>query len=183
MTAISARYRRNADHFAELVAGVSSDRWSSASPCEGWTARDVVRHVVDTQQLFLGFVGAGLGDVPSVDDDPAAAWDAARGVVQRRLDDPTLAGEEFDGLLGRSTFEDAVDRFLSSDLVVHGWDLARATGQDFGVDTAEAERVLTDAEQFPAEGFRSPMVAGPEVPVAADADAVTRMVAFYGRTP
>jgi uncharacterized protein (TIGR03086 family) len=180
---ISERYRRNADRFAELVAGVPSDRWSSPSPCDDWTARDVVRHVVETQGLFLGLVGDTLGDVPSVDDDPAAAWDAARAVVQARLDDPARAGTEFDGALGRTSFEASVDRFLSSDLVMHGWDLARATGQDDAIDPAEAERVLADAQSFPPEAFRSPMVAGPEVPVPADADLQTRVLAFYGRTP
>ena len=143
----------------------------------------MVGHVIESQGMFLGLVGAELGDIPSVDDDPAAAWDAARAVVQARLDDPAQAGEEFDGLLGRSSFESAVDRFLSSDLVVHGWDLARATGQDDSIDPAEAERVLDGAKQFPSESFRSPRVAGPEVPVPADADVQTRMVAFYGRTP
>ena len=183
MTDISERYRRNADHFAGLVRGVPDDRWSGASPCEDWTARELVGHVVETQGLFLGLVGAALDDVPSVDDDPAAAWDAARGVVQARLDDPALAGAEFDGVLGRMSFEQAVDTFLSTDLVVHSWDLARATEQDDGIDPAEAERVLEGARQLPPERFRSPYVAGPEVQVPASADAVTRLVAFYGRTP
>jgi uncharacterized protein (TIGR03086 family) len=180
---ISERYRRNADRFAELVAGVPAHRWSSPSPCEGWSARDVVRHVVETQGLFLGLVGEELGEVPSVDDDPAAAWAAARAVVQARLDDPASAGIEFDGALGRTSFESSVDRFLSSDLVMHGWDLARATGQDETIDPVEASRVLADARSFPPEAFRSAMVAGPEVPVPADADLQTRVLAFYGRNP
>ena len=91
--------------------------------------RDVVRHVVETHGMFLGFVGDDLGDIPSVDDDPRAAWDAARAVVQDRLDDPARAAAEFDGALGRTSFETSVDRFLSSDLVMHGWDLARAIGR------------------------------------------------------
>jgi uncharacterized protein (TIGR03086 family) len=181
MSEISARYRRNADRFAALVAGVPPDRWSDPSPCEGWTARDVVRHVVETQGMFLGLVGDEPGDLPSVDDDPAAAWDAARAAVQERLEDPTRAGTEYDGALGRTSFEASVDRFLSSDLVVHGWDLARATGQDATIDAAEAERVLADARSLPPEAFRSAMVAGPEVPVPADADVQTRMLGFYGR--
>ncbi len=140
-----------------------------------------MRHVVETQGTFLGLVGDELGDVPSVDDDPAAAWDTARAVVQERLDDSTRAGREFDGMFGRTRFDTAVDRFLSSDLVVHGWDLARATGQDETIDPAEAERVLADAQSLPPEAFRSAMVAGPEVPVPADADLQTRVLGFYGR--
>ena len=107
---------------------------------------------------------------------------AARDVIQARLDDPSLAEEEFDGFFGRSTFAEAVDRFVSSDLVVHGWDLARATGQDETIDADEAERVLEGAHGF-GDAFRSPQVAGPEVSVPADADVQTRLIAFYGRTP
>ena len=47
------------------------------------------------------------------------------------------AGTEFDGFFGRSTFAQGVDRFLCSDLVLHGWDLARATGLDETMDPAE----------------------------------------------
>ena len=182
MTDISERYRRNADRFAAIVAGVPESRWSDPSPCEDWTAHDVVRHVVDTQGMFLGLVGRELGEIPSVDDDPPAAWDAARLVVQSDLDDPERADTEFDGYFGRTTFAEAVNRFLSSDLVVHAWDLAPATGQDETIDPAEAERVLAGAREL-GDAFRSPGVCGPEVEVPDDADIQTRLVAFYGRTP
>lgn len=55
--AVADRYRRLSDGFAAAVAGVSEDRWSSPSSCEGWTARDVVEHVGNVQELFLGFLG------------------------------------------------------------------------------------------------------------------------------
>ena len=61
--------------------------------------------------MFLGFVGDELGDIPSADDDPLAAWNAARAKVQERLDDPERAKIEFQGLSGTSTFEAAVDKF------------------------------------------------------------------------
>jgi hypothetical protein len=72
MTEISERYARLADAFAAKIASVPSDRWATQSPCEGWTARDVVGHVVSSQGLILGLVGRSLGDIPSADDDPQA---------------------------------------------------------------------------------------------------------------
>ncbi len=54
MSDIAERYRRLAGTFEERIAAVPADRWEDPSPCEDWTARDVVRHVVDTQALFLG---------------------------------------------------------------------------------------------------------------------------------
>jgi uncharacterized protein (TIGR03086 family) len=180
MTEISDRYRRLTDAFASTVAGIPDDAWANPSPCEDWTARDVLRHVVDTQGMFLGFIGDELGPIPSVNDNPSAAWDAARAKVQTALDDPRQAGAAFDGFFGRTTFAAAVDRFLNSDLVIHRWDLARATGQDDTIDPTDAERVLTGAREF-GDAFRSPGVSGPEVPAPPDADIQTRVLAFYGR--
>jgi uncharacterized protein (TIGR03083 family) len=63
MTEISERYARLADAFAAKITSVPSDRWAAQSPCEGWTARDVVGHVVSSQGLILGLVGRSLGDM------------------------------------------------------------------------------------------------------------------------
>lgn len=65
-----------------------------------------------------------------MDQRPLDAWEAARDVVQADLDDPDRAAEAFDGYFGRTTFAEAIDRFICLDLVIHAWDLARATGVD-----------------------------------------------------
>jgi uncharacterized protein (TIGR03086 family) len=180
MTEIADRYRRLSDSFATTLAGVTDDQWEGPTPCEEWSVRDLVRHAVDTQGMFLGFMGREVGAIPRVDDDPVAAWDAARAVVQADLDDPERAGGEFTGFFGTTTFEAAVDRFLNSDLVIHRWDLARATGQDEAINPADAERVLEGARAF-GDAFRSPGACGPEIPVPDDADLQTRLLGFYGR--
>jgi uncharacterized protein (TIGR03086 family) len=180
MSEIADRYRRLSDQFAATVAGVTADQWESATPCEDWSVRDLVRHGVDTQGMFLGFVGREAGAIPGVDDDPVAAWDAARAAVQAGLDDPEVATAEFTGFFGTSTFEAAVDRFLNSDLVIHRWDLARATGQDETIAPDDAERVLEGARAF-GDAFRGPGACGPEIPVPEDADIQTRVLGFYGR--
>ena len=182
MSEISERYARLSDAFAAKVAAVPADRWSSRTPCADWTARELVGHVVSTQGLFLGFVGRALGDIPSVDDDPLAAWNAARAIVQADLDDRERATAEFEGLSGPTTFEDAVDRFLNFDLVVHGWDLARATGLDEHLDAADVARVAALAESF-GPMLRSPGAFGPEADAPPGADAQQRLLAFLGRAP
>lgn len=144
--------------------------------------RDLVGHMVETQGMFLGFIGEKLGDIPSVQDDPLGAWDAARAVTAAKLDDPVMAKAEFDGFTGRSSFEDGVDRFLVFDLVVHGWDLARATGQDETIAPEDVARVHTAAESF-GEGMRSSQAFGPEIEAPADADPQTKLIAFLGRQP
>ena len=138
---VAERYRRLAATLTERVASVPDGAWSRPSPCEGWTARDLVGHLIDVHGRFLGLVGRELVDHPSVADDPLAAWSAVRDQVQADLDDPVRAAEEYDGRFGRSSFAAAVDGFVCFDLVVHGWDLARATGQDELVDPDEVERI------------------------------------------
>lgn len=182
MSEVSERYARLAAAFAAKVADVPESRWASASPCEGWTARDVVRHMIATQGMFLGFVGRELGEVPSVDDDPLGAWTAASSAVQRDLDDPDRAAAEFDGFTGRSTFEAAVDRFLCFDLVVHSWDLARATGLDERIAPDDVASVRRHAESF-GDAMRSPQAFGPEVPPPPNADEQGKLLAFLGRRP
>jgi uncharacterized protein (TIGR03086 family) len=181
VTDVADRYRRLSDRFADTIAAVPGDAWSNPSPCSDWTARELVAHVVSTQGLFLGFIGEEIGELPSVDDDPGAAWDAARAKVQHALDDPDRADTEFDGFFGRTSFAAAIDRFQNSDLVVHRWDLARATGQDESFDDVDAERILAYGREF-GDAFRSPGVCGPEVPVPPDADVQTRALGFWGRS-
>lgn len=178
---VSERYRRLAEAFGGRVEAVPADRWSNPSPCTDWTARDLVRHVVETHGMFLGFVGRSLPpDGPSADDDPAAAFGAARATVQADLGDPERAGAEYDGFGGRSTFAEGVDRFLCFDLNVHEWDLARAAGFDASIDLDELLRLRAEAEAF-GDALRGPGAFGPAVEAPPDADEQTRLLAFLGR--
>jgi uncharacterized protein (TIGR03086 family) len=180
MSEISDRYRRLSSEFADVIAAVPADRWSSPSPCEDWTALEVVQHVVDTQSLFRGFIGKDPTGAPPAADDPLAAFRTATEVVQADLEDPETASTAFQGFLGETTYEAAIDRFANTDLVVHRWDLAKATGGDEHIDAVDIERVCAVAEGL-GETMRSPGAFGPELPVAEDADAQTKMLANLGR--
>ena len=182
MSEISDRYARLASAFAEKIAAVPDDSWDNPSPCEGWTARDVVGHVISTQGMFLGFVGRELGDIPSADHDPLGAWRAASAVVHADLENPERAATEFTGFTGTSTFEAAVNRFLCFDLVVHNWDLSRATGQDERIDAEDIERVRQQAEEF-GDAMRAPQAFGSAIEPPEGADSQQKLLAFLGRTP
>jgi uncharacterized protein (TIGR03086 family) len=181
MSDTADRYRKLAGQMEDRVAAVSDDQWENDSPCVGWTARDVVRPVVDTSGLFLGFIGEGLpDDAPSVDVDPLGAFRAATGAVQAALDDPARAGQEFDGMTGRTSFEQSVGQFGCGDLVIHQWDLARATGQDERLDPDEVSPLHAGLQQA-GDMIRSPGVFGPAIEPAPDADEQTRFLNFVGR--
>lgn len=178
----AARHRRIAARFTRTVHGVKD--WEGPSPVAGWTARDVVRHLVE---WFPPFLAAGTGieltGGPAVDDDPVAAWETQCAAVQAILDDPatperTLVNRH----IGTTPLDQAIDRFYTSDVFMHAWDLSRATGQDDRLDPDECAALLAGMEPI-EELLRSSGQFGPGVPVPADADAQTRLVGFIGRDP
>lgn len=178
------RYRRLREAFADVVAAVPDDRWDAQSPCEDWTALDVVKHVIETEGMFLGFIGLEPADVGDVASDPLGAFRAATDRVQSALDDPATAEATYTGMGGTpSTFADGVDRFLSTDLIVHRWDLARATGGDDSVDPVDVAAVDAAMQQFPEEAMRGPGAFGPAVEPPEDADDWQRVLAYMGRRP
>ncbi len=193
MGEIAERYRRRADAFERKVAAVQPEQWGNQSPCEKWTAREVVDHIVSMHGYMLRPVERALDPELSVQDDPLAAFRGARAAVEAVLDDAALAEVEVDTPAGKMTAESQIDQVVSDDLVLHGWDLARATGQDETMDPVDVERLWASNSAIPAEViamYRTPdafgpgiEVFGPEVPVAEDAPLQDRLLGFIGRNP
>jgi len=181
MSDTSERYERLSADFAATIAAVPADRWSAPSPCEGWTARDVVRHVVDTHGIFERLVGRELGEVPSVDDDPAAAFDHVRRVVAADLADPERAAASYQGQLGEQTFEQSIGMFICGDLLIHRWDLGAAAGVDVRLPIDEVRRARTGIGAIPDEMKRQPGVFGPAVEPPPGADEQAELLAYLGR--
>ena len=193
MNDIADRYRRRADIFDRKVAAVRPEQWSNPSPCEEWDARGVVGHIVDMHGAMLRPVNRELSPAPSLQEDPLGAFRAARADVQAILDDPVLAATVASTPSGPMTPADHVDRVVSTDLVLHGWDLDRATGQDDTMDPEEVERIWAANSAIPPdlmERYRTPgafgpgiTVFGPEVKVPEDAPLQDRLLGMIGRDP
>ena len=138
MTEHSARFARFSGTFTDRVEGVPDGAWDNPAPCEGWVARDVVRHLVEwVPGLIHDSWDLPRPDGPSVDDDPAGAWSALRDSIQAILDDPDLTTREADIRPGRFALGPAIDMFVTGDVFLHTWDLSRATGQDETLDPDE----------------------------------------------
>jgi uncharacterized protein (TIGR03086 family) len=180
MEPVADRYRRLATLMADTVGAVDDSAWGNPSPCTDWTARDVVRHVVEVHGRMQMLVGRTLVDHPAVEDDPAGAFDAVRTQLQADLDDPERAAQEYEGRFGTSTFGAAVNGFVCFDLVVHRWDLAQATGQDLAIDPADVAAVQADVDER-GDVMRANGVIGPAVQPPADASAQDRLMAALGR--
>ena len=75
MTEIAERYRKVAGQFTARAKAVPEGAWDNPAPCEGWVARDVVRHLVEwIPGFFESNAGLELPAGPPVDDDPVGAW-------------------------------------------------------------------------------------------------------------
>ena len=177
-------FREIGGRFGDVVAGVRADQWDDPSPVEEWAARDVVRHLVE---WFPSFLAAGsdvhLPAGPSVDDDPAGAWDHLQREVQAILDDPASADRVLSNRhIGDVALPQAVSQFFTGDVFMHTWDLARATGQDDTLDPEVCAAMLAGMEPI-EDVMRGSGQYGARVDVPDDADVQTRMLGFIGRDP
>src|SRR5436190_14253956 len=179
---IADRYRRVADRFTDRVKEVPPGAWDNPAPCEGWVARDVVRHLVEWIPAFLASAGGPRLPVgPSVDDDPVAAWTTLDAGIQNLLDDPAaLATQISHPHAGTHRLDDAIATFFLGDVLVHTWDLARATGLDETLDARVVHDMLVGMEPLD-DMLRASGQYGPRIDVPADADEQTRLIAFTRR--
>ena len=176
------RWHRLSDQLTATIEAVPADRWDDPSPCPDWRARDVVGHLVTWMPgLYLNSAGLPPLDPPNVEDDPAGAWREVDTAIAALLADPDLAGRATSSPAGEMTVAELVAMTGLMDLLVHRWDLARATGQDETLDPDEVRRFAAGLDPAMTE----PMVASghfqPPVTVSADADDQTRLLAFTGR--
>jgi len=173
-------YLDEAARFGAVVHGVPADRWSAQSPCEKWTAADVVAHVVDTERGFASRHDLDLGPRPT--GSPDAIWDEHLEAVRRVLGDGSVLTKAVDGFFGPTTVGDTLVTFYVLDLVVHRWDLARAVGTDTEFSDAEMDLLDRGITVF-GEHMYDEGAFGAAVPAPPDASRQERLLAVMGRSP
>lgn len=167
--------------FGAVCEQLPPTAWDQPSPCEGWTAHDVLRHVMDTEREFLAPHGVDLpGSSLDQDGDPVAAWRSHAEVLTEALADPALGNREYDGYFGRTTVGDTLLRFYGFDLVVHRWDLARSAGLDERLTEEELDFVEACAAGY-GDALHSEGVCRSGVEAPADADRQGQLLALLGR--
>jgi uncharacterized protein (TIGR03086 family) len=175
-----------------IVARVDTSQLDHPTCCTGWRVRDLINHMLltlwstesmfaDSEQRHAGQPG-GLPDVDIVGNDPSAAYAEAKKAI--------LAAAAIEGTLERMHKSPLGEMpgvmFINlpiTDVFVHGWDLARATGQQVDFDEELAERQLALIRQVLTDQRPPPPIFGPEVGVPDDRSAMDRLVGFLGRTP
>lgn len=181
MDEVTERYTRIAGQFTERVRAVPPGSWDSPSPCAGWSARDVVGHLVEWIPDYFGDHGVEFGEIPAVDDDPEGAWRAVDAALSAALTDPSQSARTIDGPFGPQSLAETIDMIVVGDVYVHTWDLARATGLDDTLDADQARRMLDGMGSIPDDVLRSGGMFGPRIVVDDSADDQTKLLAFLGR--
>ena len=172
------RYLTDAARFTTVVE--QGGDWSAASPCEGWSAADVLDHVVSTQRAFFAERGVDLGPAP--EGAPAERWATHLAAVRRVLEDTDLVSAEYDGYFGRTTIAATLADFYGFDLLVHRWDLARALGVPDTWSEDQMDRIETALDGF-GEHLYGEGICQPALPVPDDAPRQERLLARMGRRP
>jgi uncharacterized protein (TIGR03086 family) len=183
---IPAIFGRAVAEFDVRVRQVGDHQWQAATPDAGWSASDLVNHLVSEDlwapPLLAGSTIAEVGDRFDGDvlgGDPKAAWAAAAAEAVRAV--------EADGAMDRIVHLSFGDfpgseytLQLFADHLIHAWDLARAIGADEHLDE---ELVASCATWFDSveEAYRNAGVIGARPPVPGDADAQTLLLARFGR--
>lgn len=169
-----------ADRFGEVVRSAPADGWDSASPCEGWSAADVLTHVVDSQRDFLIRQELPLQDRPG--GTPQEIWEAHLADVRGALGAGDVLDREFESYFGPTTIGATLATFYNLDLVIHRWDLARSFGDTTSFSDPEMDHVEACLDQL-GDNLYAHGACAPAVPVAPDADRQTQVIARTGRDP
>lgn len=162
-----------------VLRGLKAPDRLAATPCARFTVHDVVDHLLGSVSTLGAMAGATI--VPGTGGAPESlVADAAQQALEawrtRGIDGVVMVGA------GEMPAAIAAD-ILSIELLVHAWDLARATSQPVTVSDALTEYVLGLARDVITPQMRDGDRFAPEAAVGPDADVLERLVAFTGRTP
>ncbi len=179
-------FQRAIDGYGRRVHAVGPDQWHLPTPCTVWDVRMLVNHVTVEQlwapPLFAGRTVADVGtalDGDQLGNDPVATWDRAAADALAAFGAPGA----LDGTVALSRGPHPARDYcweMTTDALIHAWDLARGIGDDETLDAELVDVVYERTLPFAEELQKTGMFA-PPVPVDAAADPQTRLLALFGR--
>jgi uncharacterized protein (TIGR03086 family) len=179
---------RALQHTRGYVAGVRDDQWKDPTPCEGWDVRELVNHIVSGNfwagELARGKTIEEVGDRLDGDllgDDHVAAYDESARAASEAFHAPGAMEEPCAVSYGPVPGEVYAGHRVI-DVLIHGWDVAKATGQDTALppDLVEACRAVIEPQKDMLLGSGA---FGADHTAPPGADRQTALLALLGRTP
>jgi uncharacterized protein (TIGR03086 family) len=180
MTDVHDRYRQVSNGFDAAVRAFTPQQWETQTPCEEWKARDVVAHVVAGHRGLLAGLTGGESIPLGAGEDPAIAWEEAFRAMDEITADPAAMAQEIDGPTGKMPAGEIIGRFVTMDVLVHTWDLARTVGADEHLDECAVGQAYEALKPMDAM-IRQPQIFGPKLEPPAGADLQTEFLYFLGR--
>jgi|ERR1051326_1287919 uncharacterized protein (TIGR03086 family) len=179
-------YVRAMEATRSVIDTVRPEQWTAATPCTEWNVKEVANHIIGENlwavELLQGKTIADVGnrlDGDLAGADPAGAYTASVRSASLACAAPGAMDATCHLSFGDYSGSDyAAQLFMDS--LIHGWDIARATGQDTALDPDLVQACLPIAEELTAQ-FRSAGVFGDNLPVSPEADSQTRLLALLGR--
>ncbi|MFF4919666.1 MULTISPECIES: TIGR03086 family metal-binding protein [unclassified Kitasatospora] len=178
-------YPEALDAFGERVRLITPEQWDSPTPCSDWSVRDLVNHLTG-EQLWVPelLMGATVGEVGErfdgdvLGDDPVTAWTDAAAAAREAWAVPGATELTVHLSFGDTSGQYYLDQ-LTTDLVIHSWDLAEGIGRHTRLPDGLVGFALGE---FAGYGDLSGSgLFDPPLPVPEDADPQTRLLALTGR--
>jgi uncharacterized protein (TIGR03086 family) len=171
-----------------IVANVRPDQLDNPTPCASWDVRTLLNHILGGAFYFAATINTGKGgnleEVDLTGGDIVATYD--QGIKE------AVAGFGADGAMNKMVElpfgtlpAPAWMGIATTDAFVHGWDLARATGQSTDIDPGFAAELLAQSKAFIQDAFRGPDTQAPfgvEQQAPAGATEADKLAAFLGRS-
>jgi uncharacterized protein (TIGR03086 family) len=172
----------------EVLAGVTDEQLTRSSPCTEYTVGDLIDHI---DQISCGSTAlaqqdtveqSGTGpDASHLDPDWRLSVALHMLALGKAWTDPA-AWQGVANVPGSDLSNEMWGKITLTELVVHGWDIAKATGQPFDLPEVTLRACLDHVATF-VQNAPIPALWGPPVHVAPDATLLDRIVAITGRAP
>jgi uncharacterized protein (TIGR03086 family) len=182
-----------ARRLADLVGGVPDELLDASTPCPAYTLGDLLDHIGGAALAFTGAAVKDLGDATSQgpSGDASRLSDDWRTRIPRDLGALADAWRDpaaWTGMTKAGGVElpgEVAGLVALDELVIHGWDVARATGQAYDCDAPSLEAVQSFVSQFSEPGQEEMRAGlfGPVVEVPEDAPLLDRVIGLTGRDP
>ncbi len=168
-----------------VVQRVPDSVWDQQSPCELWSAKQVLGHFMRAGQHIAAAASGQSGadersEAEVAGADPKATWAASRDALLAALDHEGALAQSFNGPFGPGTIDDFL-AIHAMDCLLHTWDIAKTAGIDACLPVDMAAAGAAGLASF-GDAVRGPGLFGPAVDVETD-DPVARLVAIAGRNP
>lgn len=168
-----------------VVRRIPEGSWDQDSPCEGWSARDVLGHQVGVLNGVAHMAGGNDMILPSTPDDlsdPVGLWSETVENVLAALDQKGALQHHGKYWFGPMSIDDLIG-VVKWDPLTHAWDLGQATGVEAVLDEGLAQKSFDTISSMRPALVKMRLVSQEPVEVADDADIVSRYLALVGRNP